>query len=70
MIYFVLGADLVKIGSTSRAIHKRVLQLSHTSPVPLDLVACAAGSIAEEHAIHKQFSEYRVRGEWFRYEGA
>lgn len=40
------------------------------SPVDLELIACSQGLAAEEHAIHKQFSEFRVRGEWFRYEGA
>lgn len=73
LIYYVLDAtrltQRVKIGTTTnldqrmKALHRQTA--SRQDPIVL---AVEAGGIAREHALHAQFSRFRLTGEWFRYE--
>lgn len=69
IVYFIAGADLVKIGFTND-VHIRQRSIQSMSPVALHLIHTEPGDRALEAALHKQFAEYRSHGEWFRLEGA
>lgn len=63
-VYFIQSGDLVKIG-TSTNVHERLRTLRTMSPLPLELLAIAAGSHTEETAVHARFAHLRQHGEWF-----
>ena len=64
-VYFVQGADLIKIGTT-RTVNKRILALCGGSPVPLKLLLVIPGSTELERCLHRQHENARAHGEWFR----
>lgn len=70
MIYFILDKanDYVKIGY-SHDPSKRLKQLQTGNSTSLEMLVVIPGMITEERALHETFREYRVRGEWYRYEG-
>lgn len=63
-VYFVRGADLVKIGH-ARDVRERISTLQTGSPVPLVLLAMAHGGFLEERDYHHRFRAHRAHGEWF-----
>lgn len=66
-VYFVLASDnLVKIGYSTN-VNKRIQNLSvlHPSFVLLGYV----GNKTEKE-VHNTFSPFRVKGEWYRYDGS
>ena len=64
---YVLGFDqYVKIGITTN-LDMRMSGLQ--MPVDLTLYALLEGWRREELELHGRFSEYRLKGEWFRREG-
>jgi hypothetical protein len=72
LVYFI-GADgtgCVKIGWTTRRIEERVAQIQHASPFDVYVLATMSGGLTEERALHERFAPLRMRGEWFRKEGA
>jgi len=66
----VAPSGLVKIG-ISKNIRNRMNNLQTASPFELRLVAYdRTGRYGQrEYELHKRFSEYRVRGEWFYPDG-
>jgi len=68
-IYFVVGAEWVKIGY-SRSPVARLTHLQQASPYELRIVLVLPGGIEREPEVHARFAEQRERGEWFRLEGA
>ena len=66
MVYFIGGADLVKIGWTAGDPARRLRKLSHESPVPLEMLAAEPGDRLQERYLHDRFAEHRDHGEWFR----
>ncbi len=68
MIYFVQGERLVKIGF-SRQPYLRFLKMKTDSATVLELRLVIEGELADEKALHRQFSELRVHGEWFSDDG-
>ena len=71
-VYFVRGADLIKIGSTTY-IPKRVKDLQAMSPVPLTLLAWIHVPFEKdlryhEREHHLQFKVLHAYNEWYRYE--
>lgn len=66
-IYFIATTDrsMVKIGS-SYDPGKRRNSLQIGSPVPLEFIALAQGTTADERKIHATFEPHRSHGEWFR----
>lgn len=68
MIYcicFTNDRSKVKIGYT-KDIRARLTALQTGNPAHLELLwLCPEGSIAEEKALHRHFSQEHHRGEWF-----
>jgi hypothetical protein len=72
-IYFIGCAPLnaVKIGSVERGdIARRMSELQIGCPMDLSLLCHVASPERTERQIHAIFGPQRMRGEWFRYEGA
>lgn len=69
MIYAieVVGHDAVKIGyaKDANAVSGRLKIFQISSPFHLRLVATRDGDIALEHALHRAWRQWRIRGEWF-----
>lgn len=66
-IYFIkpIGkAGPIKIGCT-RFVERRLDELLHWSPVPLEVVAIAPGDFRLERFIHNRFADERLHKEWF-----
>ena len=58
----------VKLGISSDP-ESRTSNMQTGCPVKLKLMGYVLASYALESAVHEMLSEYRIRGEWFRYEG-
>ena len=68
-VYFLRDGDLVKIGYAS-SVNKRISKLQIGSGRHLTLIGAVPGGRDVERFIHWQFRKHRIRGEWFRIEGA
>ena|SRR6185312_6700181 len=66
-IYFLHSKSMkaIKIGF-SFDVSKRIKQLATGSIGDLQLLGTIRGTTADEKALHKKFSTWRVHGEWFR----
>lgn len=68
-IYFIRAGreGPIKIGWTAspRSVGRRLSTLQIGCPDRLALVGLRPGSKADEAALHKQFAECRIGGEWF-----
>jgi prophage antirepressor-like protein len=58
--------NAVKIG-TSTNVQKRLKHLQISCPFKLDLLYVVDGGYRLEARLHSEFDEYRIRGEWFKY---
>lgn len=69
-LYAFLAPTLgrVKLGVADN-VEKRFGDIRHLCPVEMHVVATKVGTHKDEQALHRRFAAYRVRGEWFRYEG-
>lgn len=68
-VYFLLCSDnRVKIGTTTNIKH-RMSGIQNGQSDEVKLLVEIQGSYETEKALHQQFKRYRIRGEWFRYEG-
>lgn len=66
-IYFIQtegGGDLIKIGK-SRNVKSRLHSMQTGCPIPMRLLGYFKANDSMEGALHDEFAEYRVRGEWF-----
>lgn len=73
-VYFVFNEDsnAIKIGR-AKNLARRMMSLQTSSPAKLQLIKSiqvAGGDAAQdlEQALHQQFSDIRLAGEWFRAE--
>ncbi|MBV8819866.1 MAG: GIY-YIG nuclease family protein [Acidobacteriaceae bacterium] len=67
LVYFIedtLTTD-VKIGFCQKKPEKRMADLRTGNPNPLRLVGSVRGSKAQEKELHRRFSAYHRKGEWF-----
>ena len=66
-IYVIKGADLFKIGATTKSVEQRMRQLQVGSPVLLSLCLSyyCDDVYASERKLHKHFAGRRHHGEWF-----
>lgn len=65
-VYFIECDGHIKIGTTSGPVRKRLKALStghHSELILLATIANVPGQL--EFDLHRQFAEFRVRGEWF-----
>jgi hypothetical protein len=58
----------IKIGCSSD-IKSRFRALKTDCPVEIELLGGVSGSFDLERVLHKALKEYRIIGEWFRYDG-
>ena len=67
MVYFIqsVNGGPIKIGYSNN-VNERIRELQTASPYKLILLAAIVGGVRMENDIHKQFSKYRMRGEWFK----
>jgi len=68
-VYFIESDGAVKIGVAADA-EARLEELQTGNPVTLRLLKVVPGGREIERVFHREFSEFRVRGEWFRLTGA
>lgn len=66
MLYFIEGAELIKIGYTQNHPSVRFKALAAGSPVPLRVLGITPGNLSDEKALHDRFASSRSHGEWFR----
>jgi hypothetical protein len=66
MIYGITDGELVKVGFTSREPVLRLRQVQTHLGSKVKLVALVRGTRADEKRLHREFTEERVHGEWFR----
>ena len=66
MVYFIQHNTTkhIKIGC-SETLKNRLSQLQVGNSGKLRIVATCEGSFEEEKMLHKEFKEYKLRGEWF-----
>lgn len=67
-VYVIGFSDFVKIG-WSFSIARRIEEIQIGVPEKLTVYRCLEGTIQHERALHRRFSKYRLRGEWFRLDG-
>lgn len=70
-IYFAYAEELsrVKIGVTIGPPQHRVNEIEIASPCAIREILCLRGHSLLERHLHAMFDCYRLRREWFRYEG-
>ena len=69
LIYFVEGANKVKIGFCKlNNLKKRLQNLQIGSPVRLVLLGSTTGNMNEEQLLHQEFRQLWSHGEWFNLE--
>lgn len=69
-VYAITDGKAIKIGWSTRhpaSIGGRLSQLQTAHPADLTLLGAVIADAALERELHSRFSEYRIRGEWFRY---
>jgi hypothetical protein len=67
MIYFIQQGDAgpIKIGYTQYNVASRLSTIQSGNPQPLRCIATLDGTLADEYKLHRQFSDFHIRGEWF-----
>lgn len=66
MIYFITENDsYVKIGYTESDPEGRLAGLQTGNPRKLQIYRVVEGDIGREKALHKQFDDLHINGEWF-----
>lgn len=70
-VYFVRNGNdgAVKIGTTAD-INGRLSALAHPLMKTLTLIGTLDGGYGLEKELHRRFAKYRIKGEWFKVEGA
>jgi len=66
MIYFIKSeSGHVKIGYSDNNVEGRLINLQCACPFKLTLLKTIRGGSKQEKLIHKEFKEFKFRGEWF-----
>lgn len=68
-VYFMSQGGFIKIGHTTTEINRRMKSYTTHSLEETVLLGFLHGDRSVELAMHRRFSDYRVKGEWFRDEG-
>lgn len=68
-VYFAVAGDAVKIGFSIKPT-ERVKSLQTSATEYVEVVRLIPGTDQTERYFHGHFERYRLRGEWFRLEGA
>jgi len=69
MIYFIRAGDdgPVKIGVSENAT-QRVADLRTANPAKLSVIRLIEGGRLQERALHMEFRNLRIQGEWFKFD--
>ena len=67
MIYFIETQGMVKIGHSVDPFI-RFKSLATGCPTKCSLIGVVEGTLKDEKALHRQFSQFHSHGEWFRFE--
>ena len=65
-VYFIRCGEAVKIGISIKP-YERIATLAAANHQKLELLATTDGGRKDEKALHRKFSAYHIKGEWFRY---
>jgi len=70
-VYFIEASEsgFLKIGWAKDPV-KRLRELQTGCPYELTILGQCPGSLEDEAAFHRTYADLRVRGEWFRLDGA
>jgi hypothetical protein len=68
-VYFLRQGKFIKIGHTTTEVRRRIKNYMTHSLEDTVLLGFTYGDRAMEREYHRMFSEYQVKGEWFRHEG-
>lgn len=65
LTYFMFDGEFIKIGKSKsvESAFERIASIQTGNPREVSLIGVTC---EEEHALHRFFSEERIRGEWFR----
>lgn len=63
-----INAKICKIGFSTN-VFKRISGIQTGCPIPLEIICVVHGTIEIEKKLHKKYKDFRMNGEWFRYEG-
>lgn len=63
-VYFLSDGELIKIGFSERPEFRKE-DLEKEVGLPLTLIGTLPGGAMLESRLHRRFSDFRVRGEWF-----
>ncbi len=66
-VYFLRAGNFIKIGFSTR-VQERISMMQTGCPYELILLGTMQGSLKDEKNLHKKFSLFRARAEWFRAE--
>ena len=70
IVYVVGFGPYVKIGFTRDRVEWRVAELQVGCPETIQIIATINGGFSDEARLHRRFADIRLRGEWFKREGA
>lgn len=65
MIYFIKYEDYIKIGY-SKDPSNRIQNIQTGLPGPIEVLCITKGNFKKENLLHRKFSRFKSRGEWFR----
>jgi hypothetical protein len=67
MIYFIGNREMniCKIGYSKRP-YRRIESIKKTVPFELEIFSIIEGSMSEEKMYHSKYSEFKIKGEWFK----
>jgi DNA-binding XRE family transcriptional regulator/mRNA-degrading endonuclease YafQ of YafQ-DinJ toxin-antitoxin module len=66
MVYFIKSQDKIKIGYSNNP-KQRISNISTSNPFDLEVLLIINGGFKKEMELHKQFQDFRSKGEWFDY---
>ena len=69
-VYFFANIEMgfCKIGC-SKNVYERIKSINCSTPYEVKIISVIRGNYKLEKELHDKFSEYRLNGEWFKYDG-
>lgn len=69
-IYVIANLEfkICKIGFSNN-IHNRLTQIQTGCPFPLEIYKVFKGNMKQERRIHQKYKHFRMKGEWFKFDG-
>lgn len=69
-IYVIANLEfkVCKIGFSNN-VHSRLTQIQTGCPFPLEIYKVFKGNMKQERRIHQKYKHFRMKGEWFKFDG-